>query len=97
MYNKNLETKIEDRLLATHIANNADFTNACMTGNASKIKSIIDAEMAANHLYTKGSQKLKADILNMLGGKEKVSSFIGQNVLAFVWNSKLSGIGLAVN
>jgi hypothetical protein len=97
MYNKDIETRISDRLLATHIANNADFTTACMAGNATKIKTIVDTEMIENHLFTKGSQKLKADILRMLGGKEKVTSCVGQRILMFVWNSKLSGIGLAVN
>ena len=96
MYTKNLEAKIEDRLLATHIANNPNFTTACTTGNSSKIMAIVEAEMEKNNLYTKGSKKLKADILRMLNGKEKVSTHVGQNILMFVWNSKLSGIGLAV-
>jgi hypothetical protein len=97
MYNKDIETRISDRLLATHIANNADFTTACMTGNADKIRSIVITEMVEHHLYTKGSQKLKADIFRMLHGQEKVTSCVGQHILMFVWNSKLSGIGLAVN
>lgn len=96
MYTKNLEAKIEDRLLATHIANNPDFTTACTTGSSSKIMTIVEAEMEKNNLYTKGSKKLKADILRMLNGKEKVPTHVGQNILMFVWNSKLSGIGLAV-
>ena len=96
MYTKNLEAKIEDRLLATHITNNPEFATACTTGNSSLIMAIVEAEMEKNKLYTKGSKKLKADILRMLNGKEKVPTYIGQNILMFVWNSKLSGIGLAV-
>jgi hypothetical protein len=52
--------------------------------------------MEKNNLYTKGSKKLQADIARMLQGKERVPSYVGQNILMFVWNSRLSGIGLAV-
>ena len=96
MYTKELSAKIEDRLLATHIADNPEFEGACLSGNAFQIKAIIEAEMEKNHLYTKGSKKLQADILRMLQGRDKVSTYVGQNVLMFVWNSRLSGIGLAV-
>ena len=96
MYNKTVETKIEDRLLATHISDNVDFEGACMSGNGSQIMSIVDSEMEKNNLYTKGSKKLREDIFRMLQGKDRVSSYIGQRVLMFVWNSRLSGIGLAV-
>ena len=88
--------KIENRLLATHISSNKDFESACMIGDAAKIRSIVEAEMEKNNLYTKGSKKLQADISNMLQGKDKVPAWQGQNVLMFVWNSRLSGIGLAV-
>lgn len=93
---KNIK-KIEDRLLATHVSNNKDFESACLSGNAGQIISIVNAEMQKNNLFTKGSEKLKADILKMLQGKEKVSYTVGANVLYFVWNSRMSGIGLGVN
>jgi hypothetical protein len=96
MYNKTVEKKIEDRLLATHISDNAEFEGACMSGNGLQIMSIVDAEMEKNNLYTKGSKKLREDILRMLQGKDRVSTYVGQRVLMFVWNSRLSGIGLAV-
>jgi hypothetical protein len=97
MYTKKLEAKIEDRLLATHIADNTDFESACLTGNGLLIMDIVDHEMEKNNLYTKGSKKLREDILRMLQGRSRVSSNVGQRVLFFVWNSRLSGIGLAVN
>ena len=97
MYTKNLSEKIEDRLLATHIADNVGFTDACMSGNGLLIMDIVEAEMEKNNLYTKGSEKLKNDILRMLHGRAKVSSYVGQNILMFVWNSRLNGIGLGVN
>lgn len=86
----------EERLLATHISDNENFENACLTGDADMIRSIVVSEMNKAKLHTKGSNKLRDDIFKMLQGKAKVSSYIGQNVLAFVWNSRLSGIGLAV-
>ena len=58
---------------------------------------IVESEMKKHDLYTKGSKKLQADILRMLQGRPSVSKYVGQNVLMFVWNSRLSGIGLAVN
>lgn len=86
----------EERLLATHISGNENFEEACLTGDANEIRSIVTFEMNKAHLYTDGSKKLRDDIFRMLQGKAKVSSYIGQNVLAFVWNSRLSGTGLAV-
>ena len=97
MYTKNLSEKIEDRLLATHVADNAEFENACLSGDGQMIMDIVDHEMEKNDLYTKGSKKLREDILRMLKGQSRVSKYVGQNVLFFVWNSRLSGIGLAVN
>lgn len=97
MYTKKLEAKIEDRLLATHIADNPEFEGACLSGNGLMIMEIVEHEMEKNNLYTKGSKKLQADIIRMLQGRSSVSSYVGQNVLMFVWNSRLSGIGLAVN
>jgi hypothetical protein len=94
---KNLSPKIEDKLLATHVTNNKDFEAACLTGNGSLIKTIVETEMQKNKLFTKGSEKLKADILKLLQGKEKVSVSVGQNILMFVWNSRMSGIGFAAN
>lgn len=96
MYTKKLEAKIEDRLLATHISDNPDFECACLSGNGLMIMEIIEAEMEKNNLYTKGSKKLQADIINMLQGKSKVPKYVGQNILMFVFNSRLAGIGLSV-
>ena len=97
MYTETLSAKIEDRLLATHIANNPEFTTACTTGNASKIMAIVAEEMEKNNLFTKGSKKLQSDIFKMTNGKNKISSRAGQNILMFVWNSRMSGIGYAVH
>jgi hypothetical protein len=96
MYTKNLTEKIEDRLLATHITDNIEFEGACLSGNGLLIMDIVEAEMKKNNLYTKGSKKLREDILRMLQGRSSVSKSVGQKVLFFVWNSRLSGIGLAV-
>ena len=93
---KNLNPKIEDQLLATHIADNPNFEDACMSGNGLMIMEIIEAEMKKNNLYTKGSKKLQSDIIRMLQGQSKVPARVGQNILMFVWNSRLSGIGMAV-
>lgn len=87
---------VEDRLLATHVADNPDFENACLTGNAKKIMYIVDEEIRKNRLYTKGANKLREDVFKMTQGKDKVPAYIGSNILAFIWNSRLSGIGLAV-
>lgn len=89
--------KIEDRLLATHVSNNKDFEAACLTGDGLQIMDIVKAEMEKNKLFTKGAKKLQADIIRMLQGQSKVSPSIGQNILMFVWNSRMSGIGYAVN
>jgi hypothetical protein len=96
MYTKKLEAKIEDRLLATHISDNPNFEGACLSGNGLMIMEIIEAEMEKNNLYTKGSKKLQADIINMLQGKTQVPKYVGQNILMFVFNSRLAGIGLSV-
>ena len=94
---KRLSPKNEDRLLATHVSNNSEFEAACLSGNSAQIMSIVEAEMEKNKLFSKGSKKLQEDVRRMLQGKEKVSSTIGSNILYFVWNSRMSGIGLAVN
>ena len=52
--------------------------------------------MNKNNLFTKGSMKLKADIIRMLQGRTRVPSYIGQNILRFVYNARLSGTGLGV-
>ena len=96
-YTKNLSEKIEDRLLATHISNNPNFAQACESGNGAMIMEIIETEMEKNNLYTKGSKKLQADIVRMLKGQSRVSKYVGQHILLFVYNSRLAGIGLAVN
>jgi hypothetical protein len=83
--------KIEDQLLATHISNNPDFEAACLSRNAPKIIEIVNSEMEEHGLYTKGSNKLKADIIRMLNAKKHFAQ-----ILMFVWNSRLSGTGDAV-
>jgi alpha-galactosidase/6-phospho-beta-glucosidase family protein len=88
--------KIEDRLLATHVSNNNEFTDACLTGDAEKIMYILSSEMDKNNLHTKGAKKLYNDILQMTKGQSKVSTNVGTNILMFVWNSRMSGVGLAV-
>lgn len=93
---QNLGVEIENSLLATHITNNEDFEAACLTGNAEKIMNIVNSEMEKNNLHTKGSNKLRADIIKMLQGKSTVPANIGSNILFFVWNSRLSGTGFAV-
>ena len=97
MYTKNLTEKIEDRLLATHVSDNPEFESACLSGDGLQIMEIVEAEMKKNDLYTKGSKKLQADIIRMLNGKSRVSKYVGERVLFFVYNSRLAGIGLAVN
>ena len=96
-YTKNLTEKIEDRLLATHISDNPKFESACLSGDGLMIMNIVETEMENNNLYTKGSKKLQADIIRMLKGQTKVSTYTGQNILFFVYNSRLAGVGLAVS
>ena len=96
-YTKNLTEKIEDRLLATHISENPKFESACLSGDGLTIMNIVETEMEKNNLYTKGSKKLQTDIIRMLKGQAKVSTYTGQNILFFVYNSRLAGIGLAVS
>jgi hypothetical protein len=52
--------------------------------------------MKKNNLYTKGSKKLQADIIRMLRGQSQVPKYTGQNILFFVYNSRLAGVGLAI-
>ncbi len=87
---------VENSLLATHISNNKDFESACLTGNAKQIMAIVNSEMEKNNLHTPGSKKLRDDIYRMTQGKLVIATYIGSNILAFVWNSRLSGTGLAV-
>ena len=47
-------------------------------------------------LHTKGAEKLRADIIRMLQGSTKVPMTVGTNIMRFVYNSRLSGIGLGV-
>ena len=84
--------KVENNLLATHISNNPEFEAACLAGDANKIMDIVNKEMEEHSLYTKGAKKLKADIFKMLNTKQH---FV--RILLFVWNSRLSGTGFAVN
>lgn len=89
-------TNIENKLLATHISDNANFVAACELGDSAMIISIIEAEMQKHKLFTPGSNKLKNDIISMLQGKDRVPKSVGRNILQFVWYSRLSGTGYAV-
>ena len=82
-----------ENLIATYICNNPEFETACLTGNATQIMSIIDAEMEANNMYTPGAKKLRNDVFRMTRGNAKVPAKIGEQILFFVWNSQLSGTG----
>lgn len=93
---KALSLENEDRLLATYISNNKEFETACMTGNAERILYIVNYEMEHNNLYTNGAKKLKNDIFRLTKGQATITSKVGENILFFVWNSRLSGTGLAV-
>lgn len=86
----------EDSLLATHIAANPEFEEACMNGDGAKIMSIVNFEMEDNEMFTPGAEKLRADIQRMTKGKDKIPVIVGQNILFFVWNSQLAGTGHAV-
>lgn len=97
MYTQTLEKKIDDRLLATHVACNPEFETACAAGDGVKIMAIVRAEMEKNNLFTKGSKKFHDDVLKMLRGKEKVSSAVGSEILFFAWNSRFSGLGYSAN
>ena len=85
-----------DSLIATHVCNNPEFEGACMTGDAAKIMSIIDAEMEANNMYTPGAKKFRGDVFRMTRGNAKIPAKIGENILFFAWNSQMSGTGNAV-
>ena len=92
----NTTMTLEDRLLATHISDNAEFESACLTGDGAKILSIVNSEMQTNNLHSKGANKLKMDIYRLLQGNVTVSRYVGMRVMTFVWNSRLKGIGYAV-
>jgi hypothetical protein len=85
-----------DNLIATYICNNPGFETACLTGDATQIMAIIDAEMEANNMYTPGAKKLRNDVFRMTRGNAKVPAKIGEHILFFVWNSQLSGTGDSV-
>ena len=85
-------TKVEDRLLATHIADNPEFEVACSVNDKETIMSIVNHEMEEHDLYTAGAKKLRDDIFRMLNRKKSC-----MDILFFVWNSRLSGTGLAVS
>ena len=87
----NYSTAIENDLLATHISNNPEFEKACASNDPAKILAIVNSEMEKHNLYTAGSKKLKADIIRMISSKRKTS-----DILAFVWNSRMSGTGFKV-
>jgi hypothetical protein len=54
--------------------------------------SIVNHEMEEHDLHTTGAKKLRDDIFRMLNRKKSC-----MDILFFVWNSRLSGTGLAVN
>ena len=87
---------VEERLLATHIADNQNFEAACMSGDADLIRTIVLSEMDKAQLNTKGANKLKDDIFSLLKEQAKVSVQTGEHILFFVWNARLSGTGFAV-
>lgn len=84
--------KAEDRLLATHIADNPEFEAACSVNDKETIMSIVNHEMEEHDLHTTGAKKLRDDIFRMLNRKKSC-----MDILFFVWNSRLSGTGFAVN
>ena len=86
----------EERILANHIAENEEFKDACMTGDAELIRDIVNSEMEKANLYTKGAIKLRDDIFRKLQNKVKVSVGVGLSIMEFVWNSRLSAAGFAV-
>lgn len=87
----------EQSLLATHVTDCPDFEEACMTGDATRIMAIIDETMQLEGMMTPGAKKLRNDVFNMTKGSARVPRKIGENILFFVWNSRMSGIGLGVN
>jgi hypothetical protein len=91
-----IANKIDDRLLAAHIADNPEFADACTAGDAEKIMYIVNSEIEKNNLHTKGSKKLLNDILRMVNGKTKISASVGTKILMFVWNARMSGTGFKV-
>ena len=93
---KKLCPEIADHLLATHVATNENFTDACFAGDGAKIMAIVEAEMQKHNLFTKGSKKLQADICRMLQNKAVVSTSVGTRVLRFVWDSQAKGTGFGV-
>jgi hypothetical protein len=86
----------DQSLLATNVAQHPDFETACMTGNAIQIMSIIDGVMQEKNLMTPGAKKLRADVFRMTRGDAKIPAKIGENILFFVWNSRMSGTGYKV-
>lgn len=91
---KNLN--VENHLLATHITDDPNFEFACLKGDLVKIQNIVTSAMEKSGLHTKGSNKLRDDIFNMLQNKKTAPTYTGKTVLAFVWNARLSGTGFAV-
>lgn len=86
-----IAAKIENRLIATHVSNNVDFEEACMTNNYDRIIQIFDEEMEENDLFTKGAIKLKEEVKLMIT-KHKP----GTDILFKVWNARMSGTGFGV-
>ena len=91
-----INLNVENRLLATHITNDPNFEFACLKGDISKIRNIVTSAMEKSGLHTKGSNKLRDDIFNMLQDTKAAPTYTGKTVLAFVWNARLSGTGFAV-
>ena len=89
--NEKIAAKIEDRLIATHVSENPDFEEACLTNNYKKIIQIFDDEMNANNLFTKGANKLKEEIQLMIFKRRP-----GTDIMFKVWNARMAAIGLGV-
>jgi peroxiredoxin Q/BCP len=52
--------------------------------------------MQEKNLLTPGAKKLRNDVFRMTKGDAKIPAKIGENILFFVWNSRMSGTGYAV-
>lgn len=92
-YLKEARVATDDKLLATYVVKNPEFETACMSGDATKIMTIIDDEMQKNNMTTPGARKLRDDVFMMTRGNARVPAKIGEHILFFVWNSQLSGTG----
>lgn len=84
--------KIENRLIAAHVADNPNFEEACLNNNYKQIIQIFDEEMKSNNLFTKGANKLRDEIQLMINKRKP-----GTDIMFKVWNARLAAVGLSVN